>query len=87
MGKLRLNKEGTLVAQIYDDEGDPIKCSFHDDGCVELDTDGYSYISLTREDLFYLASLISKSHERYEKIAKKESLKEIPFNESVNLKL
>lgn len=65
---LKLDKEGTLKAIIVDDELDAIKCKFHNDGCVELDTDEYAYISLSVRNLHKLIELIEKAEKKYNKM-------------------
>lgn len=67
VGVLKADKKGTLKAIILDAELDDIKCKFNYDNCVELDTDGYSYISLSMENLFQLIDLIEKAENRYDK--------------------
>lgn len=54
----RLRRNGT--ATIIDAELDPIECSFNRDGCVVLDTEGYTYLTLTRENLCLLIQMIDK---------------------------
>jgi hypothetical protein len=62
-----------LVKQLDDAELDVIKCKFNYDRCVELDTDSYSYLSLSIDNLYRLIELIEKSEKRYEKKLNKES--------------
>lgn len=62
-----------LVKQLDDAELDAIECKFNYDRCIELDTDGYSYISLSIDNLYKLIELIEKSEKRYEKKLNKES--------------
>ena len=71
---LKEDKEGSLSATIVDAELDAIECKFNYDKCVELDTDGYSYISLSLDNLYKLIELIEKSEKRYEKKYKQEGL-------------
>jgi hypothetical protein len=65
---LKQDKEGTLTSTIIDDELDSIKCTFNYDGCVELDTEGYSYLSLSIANLYELINLINKAEKRYSKM-------------------
>jgi hypothetical protein len=74
IGKLKADKEGTLKATIIDAELDDIQCTFNYDGCVELDTDGYAFITLSIDNLYQLIALIEKSENKYEKQFKKEGL-------------
>jgi hypothetical protein len=74
VGVLKADKQGTLKTVIIDAELDDIKCTFNYDDCVELDTDGYSYISLSRDNLYQLIRLIEKSEKQYNKKFKKEEL-------------
>jgi hypothetical protein len=72
--KLIVDKKGNITATIVDAEMDGIKCTFNYDRCVQLDTDGYSYITLSVENLWNLIQLIEKSEKKYEKQFKKEGL-------------
>jgi len=60
-----VKKSGTYFAQIVDAELDPIQCTFNYDNCVELNVDGYEYITLTKENLETLLNLIDESNQRY----------------------
>lgn len=77
MAKFKLKKNGTLAIEIYDDEGDPIKCSFNNDECVEINTKDYKYLCLSKGHLTYLIHLIDKAEKKYEKMDRKESLNEL----------
>lgn len=68
-GKLII-KDDEISAVITDEELDPIKCDFHNDDCVQLDTDKYAYIILSRENLYKLIKLIDKAEKKYDKINK-----------------
>jgi hypothetical protein len=47
-------------AEIIDAELDVLKCSFHGDLTVVIDTKGYSYVNLTVENLETLIRLINE---------------------------
>lgn len=68
-GKLIIKGED-ISAQIIDAELDPVDCQFHNDGCVQLDTNGFSYLLLTKDNLHELIDLINKSNKEYAKIFK-----------------
>ena len=57
--------EGTLHTTILDQELDCIECTFQNDGGVEIDTTGLTYISLSVGNLRTLINLIKKSEKRY----------------------
>ena len=59
-------EEETLKAIILDEELDPIKTSFNYDGCVQIDTEGMKYITLSVQHLLNLIALINKSEEIYD---------------------
>lgn len=59
-----------VTATIIDDELDPINCSFNNDGCVEIDTKDYSYLSLSVDNLKQLIKLISLAEKHFEEIYK-----------------
>ena len=65
--------EETIVATILDEELDPIELSFHYDGCVEINTEGMKYITLSVQHLLNLIALINKSEEMYDKEEEKLS--------------
>lgn len=59
-------KNGTLTTKIYDEESDLLKCSFNNDNCVQINTEGYSYITLSIENLEKLKKLIEKAEKYYD---------------------
>jgi hypothetical protein len=71
-GKL-IKRKGIATATIIDEELDPIECAFNNDGCVQLKTDGYSYITLSVDNLFQLMDLIEDSDEYYKKYYSKKN--------------
>jgi hypothetical protein len=64
-GELKINEEGTAYAEIVDAELDPVECKFNNDGCVEIETKGYTYITLTKENLQQLIDLIDEAEDHY----------------------
>ena len=66
-GKLIKNGE-EAKALIVDIELDPIECSFNNDGCVELNTDKYSYITLSKQNLKQLQRLINEAEKYYKTV-------------------
>lgn len=66
-GKLQVDKQGGLHTTIVDAEMDGFKCKFNYDGCVEIETDGYSHIALDRNTLIRLANLIQEADKIYDK--------------------
>ena len=65
-GILEKDSSGTYTAVVVDDELDPIKCTFNNDGCVEIDTEGYTYMSLSIENLYLMIELIKAAEDLYE---------------------
>lgn len=63
--KLIEDKEGTLKSKILDEELDVLPLTFNNDGCVEIDTSGYTYITLSRDKLERLLNLIDQAEEEY----------------------
>lgn len=57
-----------ITSIIVDEELDPIKCSFNNDNCVELNTKKYNSIVLSIQNLYELIELIEQAKEQYEKI-------------------
>jgi len=67
INKLKENDEGTLIAQIFDVELDPLDCKFHYDSCVYIDTKDLTYIWLSRNNLYKLIELIEEAQSKYDK--------------------
>ena len=55
----------TYKMTIIDEEGDDINLSFHYDNCVNIDTEGYSYLTLNIENLSRIIDAIEESEEKY----------------------
>ena len=70
MAKFTTTKDGTIKTRIIDVEIDEIKCTFNNDGCVELDTDDYTYITLSKANLLGLINSIDKAEALYAKMSK-----------------
>ena len=63
VGELIKGKEGGHSMTIVDIELDPIEVAFNHDGCAEIDTAHYSYITLSLDNLYQLALAIEKIEE------------------------
>ena len=59
-GKLII-KDGVAYGEILDAEMDVIEFVFNNDGCVEIKTKNYSFISLSYENLQDLQDLIEEA--------------------------
>ena len=66
MKELKRNNEGTLTTEILDVEGDTLKCKFNYDDCIEIDSKEYTYITLSKSNLYKMIELIEESDEVYE---------------------
>jgi hypothetical protein len=64
--KLIIGEDEEVTAIIIDEELDPIKCTFNYDGCVELDTTGYTHLSLSFENLKMLQKLLLKAEKYFD---------------------
>ena len=73
--QLRLDKEDTYIVTFKDAELDPVKAKFHYDNCIEIDTKGYTYITLTEENLYEMINYISVTQELYDDRHKEEMKK------------
>ena len=60
------DKEGTMCSRFLDEEGDNIECSFNNDQCVEINTEKYTYITLSISTLEVLIESIREAEEEYE---------------------
>lgn len=58
-GKL-IENNGEFTAQIIDGELDPIQCTFKSDGCVELNTEDLTYITLTYDNLVMMLEFLDE---------------------------
>jgi hypothetical protein len=58
-------KNGEYQMVIIDEEGDDIKLSFHYDNCVNIDTEGYSYLTLNLGNLYRMIEAIEQAEEKY----------------------
>jgi hypothetical protein len=63
--ELMLTEEG-ITTRIVDAELDIIDCIFNYDDCVQLNTEGYSYITLSKKNLSTLIKLINASTKAYD---------------------
>lgn len=61
-------KNGLITAKIIDAEMDEIKCTFNNDGCVELNAYDLTYITLTVDNLVTLIELIEQAELKYSKL-------------------
>ena len=62
-GKLIIDEDGGITAQIIDEELDEIGCEFNNDGCVNLNVEGLQYIVLSRENLELLIDMLDESED------------------------
>jgi len=69
--KLKTSKD-TIVSLINDEELDPFKVEFDGAGCIVINTNKYSYITLSADKLYYLANLIEEAEDKYEKINRRQ---------------
>ena len=71
-GELQVDEQGSIHTIIVDEETDGFKCKFNYDGCVEIDTDEYSYIVLNANALRHLANLIEEADRIYDERSDEE---------------
>lgn len=64
--KLLMDEDGGLTANIIDEEGDPLECTFNHDNCVQIDTEKLGYIVLHNTTLEILSNLISDAEDIYD---------------------
>lgn len=58
--------DGLASASMMDMELDPMELEFNCDGCVQINTDDYAYITLHPSHLYKLIRLIEQSDAYYE---------------------
>ena len=61
--KLKRNKDGSMSIKIVDAELDVIKCEFSFEDCVKIDTKGYTYIRLSRSNLYEIIEAIEETED------------------------
>lgn len=67
-GQLVVDGE-TITAEILDAEFDVLDCTFDNGGCVNIKTEGYTYIKLSLRNLEYLQELIIDAEKKYKTLA------------------
>lgn len=65
--QLKTDSEGNISSTIVDVELDSIQVSFGNDGCVDINTEGMTYIILSKIHLMNLLEMIRKAEKMYEK--------------------
>jgi hypothetical protein len=65
-------KKGVITTTIVDCELDPYECTFNNGGDVEINTKGYTHITLDINDLENLILLIMDAEEMYFKLNSKK---------------
>ena len=59
--KLIRNKNGCFNLQIVDAELDAINCEFNFDNCVKINTNDFTYLTLSRKNLEVLIDALDES--------------------------
>lgn len=65
-------EDGVIKTTITDCELDPYECTFNYAEDVEINTEGYTHITLNINDLENLIYLIKKAEEKYKEINSKK---------------
>ena len=66
--ELKTDKHGNITAVIVDEELDAYECQFNYDGCVQVNTKGYDWITLSKENLIRLIEMIDDAEEQYDEM-------------------
>ncbi len=66
--ELIYESEWSVKAKIMDAELDIIECSFNYDGCVTIKTEGYTFLTLSMENLEILKHLTFEAEEYFESL-------------------
>ena len=64
--ELTRNENETLKTTILDEEGDALNCEFHYDYCIHVKTKEYSFITLSKNNLYKMIELIEEAEEVYD---------------------
>ena len=67
-----ITKNGVIRTMITDCELDPYECTFNGANDVEINTEGYTHITLNINDLDNLIHLIWQAEAKYEKLNSKK---------------
>jgi len=68
-GQLIVDEENqNFTSVILDEEFDFVECTFNDDGCVQINTDGLTHIILSIKSLKNLIKLIKDSEKKYKEM-------------------
>lgn len=59
------DENGNIYTAICDEELDPYRINFNNDGCVQIITEGYAHITLDKAKLNLLIELIDEAEEMY----------------------
>tara|TARA_R110002110_G_scaffold144285_3_gene333329 strand:+ start:416 stop:664 length:249 start_codon:yes stop_codon:yes gene_type:complete len=63
--KLKKNEGGYFSMEIVDVELDTIECVFFCDDCVEINTKDYTYLKLSRSNLYKIIEALETAEEIY----------------------
>lgn len=66
-GEFYKDENGNLFAIVLDQELDPIRVEFHNDGGVYFDVKDYTYINLCSGTLMVIACLVDDAEDYYRK--------------------
>jgi len=67
---LKADMDGTLKGTVIDAEMDDIECTFNNDNCVEIDSDKYTYLTLSKSNLQQLLKMIKEAEKMYKSMEK-----------------
>lgn len=67
-----IDENNHLSLTIVDAEGDEVNCDFNYDECVNINTDGLEYITLSKENLEELLTAINESERYYDDLSDEE---------------
>jgi hypothetical protein len=65
-GELQKTKEGMYFANMVDEELDPYRVSFENDGCVKIDCSKVTHLYISSDSLLHLHNLIEVAEVAYE---------------------
>jgi hypothetical protein len=68
LGELIVNEDGSITTTILDQELDTIEVKFNGDSGVEINTEDYSYINLSKYTLIKLYEMVDKAERMYDEI-------------------
>lgn len=67
--KFEISEDKHLSLILFDEEGDEIVCDFNYDECVQINSDNFTYLTLSKENLNELLIAINDAEKYYDNLS------------------